>query len=146
MLRKITTIIILTLLIIGAGFYFCAHTKHHKTSTTQTTQTTQSMLTVNLQPPVLYVNKQGKSFEAIYGSLSDNSLQFVKITTPDGKKYTLPQVLSGSGARYTDDREIVWWEHHGVIRLDIRDEKGRWKEGYEELTKQDKKSLSKLTS
>ncbi len=143
MLRKITTIIIFTLLIIGAGFSFCVYTKQHKASNIQTTQTT---LTVHLQSPVFYVNKQGKSFEALYGSLSDNSLQFVKITTPDGKKYTLPQVLSGSGARYTDDREIVWWEHHGVIRLDIRDEKGGWKEGYEELTKQDKKSLSNLTS
>ena len=28
---------------------------------------------------------------------------------PDGRKYTLPQVVSGSGARYTDEREIEWW-------------------------------------
>jgi len=50
-----------------------------------------------------------------------NSLHFVKVTMPNGKRYTLPQVISGSGVRYTDKREILWWTHQGTVRVDMRD-------------------------
>jgi membrane-bound inhibitor of C-type lysozyme len=90
-------------------------------------------LTVNLGPPVYYKSESGELFMARYGSLSDDSLHFVKIKTPGGRKYTLPQVMSASGARYTDDREIVWWTHHGVVRVDVRDDNGKWIVNYPEL-------------
>ena len=62
-------------------------------------------LTVNITPPVYYESGTGERFAARYGSLSDGSLHFVKIKMPDGHEYTLPQVISGSGARHTDERE-----------------------------------------
>jgi membrane-bound inhibitor of C-type lysozyme len=89
--------------------------------------------TVDIGLPVYYENKTGEKFEARYGSLSDGSLHFVKVKMPDGKEYTLHQAISGSGARYTDDREIVWWEHHGTIRVDVRDAEGKWKTKYSGL-------------
>ena len=85
-------------------------------------------LAVNMRPPVFYVSEAGDKFEARYGSLSDGSLCFVKVRMPDGQEYTLPQVLSASGVRYTDERTVVWWEHQGTIRVDVRDQDGQWKE------------------
>ena len=90
-------------------------------------------LTVDIGPPVYYRSDQGDLFVARYGSLSDGSLEFVKVETPDGQDYTLPAVISGSGVRYTDERQLVWWLHQGTVRVDIRDADGNWKEGYSEL-------------
>ena len=90
-------------------------------------------LTVKITPPVYYESGTGERFAARYGSLSDGSLHFVKIKMPDGHEYTLPQVISGSGARYTDEKEIVWWEHHGTVRVDVRTSDGKWVTKYQEL-------------
>ena len=90
-------------------------------------------LAVNLGPIIKYESKDGKIFRARYCSLSDESLQFVKITMPDGKKHTLPQVLSGSGVRYTDERELIWWTHQGTVRVDMKNDKGEWITKYPEL-------------
>ena len=90
-------------------------------------------LAVNLGPIIKYESKDGKIFKARYGSLSDESLHFVKIRTPNGREYTLPQAVSGSGARYTDDREIVWWEHRGTVRVDVRGAGGKWVTEYSDL-------------
>ncbi|MBW2205093.1 MAG: MliC family protein [Deltaproteobacteria bacterium] len=49
------------------------------------------------------------------------------------KGYTLPQVISGSGVRYTDEREIVWWTHQSTVRVDVRDSAGKWKTEYSGL-------------
>jgi len=84
------------------------------------TSPTKTALTVNLGPAVYYQNQSGEQFVAKYGSLSDGSLNFVKLTMPDGRKYTLPQVISGSGVGYTDEREVVWWTHQGTVRVDLR--------------------------
>jgi membrane-bound inhibitor of C-type lysozyme len=58
---------------------------------------------------VTYQCENGDRIGAKYYSLSDDSLNFVKVILSDGKEQTLPQALSASGARYTDDRELVWW-------------------------------------
>jgi membrane-bound inhibitor of C-type lysozyme len=50
----------------------------------------------------------GQMVAAIYYSLSDNSLSFVRLKMGDQTK-TLPQVESGSGARYTDLQQVEWW-------------------------------------
>jgi len=97
------------------------------------TSPTKTALTVNLGPPVYYKSETGEQFVAKYGSLSDGSLHFVKLTMPDGREYTLPQVISGSGVRYTDEREIVWWTHQGTIRVDVRDAEGKWTTKYPQL-------------
>jgi len=59
--------------------------------------------------PVTYLCEQNQKVQVRYFSLSDESLNFVKLALPDGKDYTLPQAVSASGARYTDDHEVVWW-------------------------------------
>jgi membrane-bound inhibitor of C-type lysozyme len=93
----------------------------------------QTPLTVDMGEPVQYQSDTGERFVARYGTLSDGSLYFVKVKMPDGKEYTLPQVVSGSGVRYTDEREIVWWSHHGTVRVDVRDAEGKWNTRYSEL-------------
>lgn len=93
----------------------------------------KTMLTADIGPPVHYISNDGKQFVAEYGSLSDGSLHFVKVKMPDGKDYTLPQVVSASGVRYTDEREIVWWTHQDTVRVDVRNAEGRWKTRYPEL-------------
>ena len=92
-------------------------------------------LTVEIGPPVYYGSDNGEQFVAKYGSLSDGSLHFAKVKMPDGREYTLPQVVSGSGVRYTDERELVWWTHQGTVRVDVRDADGQWKTKYPELKK-----------
>ena len=92
-----------------------------------------TVLTVDIGPPVYYRSDDGNLFVARYGSLSDGTLHFVKIKMPDGQQYTLPQVLSASGVRYTDERELVWWTHQGRVRVDVRDLEGKWKTMYSEL-------------
>jgi membrane-bound inhibitor of C-type lysozyme len=72
---------------------------------------------------------------ARYGALSDGSLHFVRIALPDGRDYTLPQVLSASGVRYTDERALVWWEHQGRVRVEMMDAQGKWETKYSPLEK-----------
>jgi membrane-bound inhibitor of C-type lysozyme len=91
-------------------------------------------LTVKIDPPIHYQSENGDHFIARYGSLSDGSLHFVKIKMPDGREYTLPQAISGSGSRYTDERELVWWEHQNKVRVDARNAEGEWITVYSELS------------
>lgn len=79
---------------------------------------------------VTYQCENGDRITAKYYSLSDNSLNFVKVILPDGKEQTLPQGLSASGARYTDDRELVWWIKGDSARLEVRDNEGNWQTRY----------------
>lgn len=97
------------------------------------TSSRQAELTVRVGPPVYYKSPKGDDFVAQYGSLSDDSLYFVKVRMPDGRNYTLPQALSASGVRYTDDRELVWWEHQGTVRVEMRGVDGNWETKYPEL-------------
>lgn len=90
-------------------------------------------LAVRIGEPVHYRSSDGDSFVARYGSLSDGTLPFVKVKMPDGREYTLPHALSASGARYTDERELVWWTHQGAVRVETRDAEGNWQTKYSEL-------------
>ena len=99
----------------------------------------EPLLTVNVTVPQYYRSNDGGIYIARYGSLSDGSLEFIKVEMPDGNKYTLPKSISGSGIRYTDNREIVWWEHQQTIRIDKRDINGNWVESYLELKQVGKK-------
>lgn len=83
-------------------------------------------LTVRGGEPVTYLCENGERIVARYYSLSDGSLGFVKLLMPDGRKYTLPNVVSGSGARFTDDRELVWWIKGDTAFVETRDRNGEW--------------------
>jgi membrane-bound inhibitor of C-type lysozyme len=85
-------------------------------------------LSVNLDQPTYWQGPKGERFVARYGSLSDDSLSFVKVTMPDGRRWTLPRAVSASGERYTDEREVVWWLHQGKVRVDVRRDDGEWEE------------------
>ena len=85
-----------------------------------------SELTIKGRAPVSYRCEGGEEIMARYYSLSDGSLNFVKLAMPDGTVYTLPQVVSGSGARYTDERDLVWWIRGDEAFIQTRDENGNW--------------------
>lgn len=97
------------------------------------------IIQATLAKPVFYISGTGKKFAVRYGQLADGSLNFVRITMPDGKPYTLPQVLSASGVRYTDERELVWWLHQDKARIDQRDANGEWKTIFQDLVELTKK-------
>ena len=83
-------------------------------------------LSVTGGDPIAYLCDSGEKITARYFALSDKSLEFVKLQTPDGKTYTLPLALSASGARYTDERELVWWTKGDTAFVQRRDENGEW--------------------
>jgi membrane-bound inhibitor of C-type lysozyme len=75
---------------------------------------------------VVYQTDAGEKIIARYFCLSDSSLNFVKVTLPGGKEFTLPQSMSASGVRYTDDRELVWWTKGNSAFAEKRDSVGQW--------------------
>ncbi len=89
-------------------------------------------LSVTGGEPVVYSCDNGDRLVARYYSLSDESLFFVKVLFPDGKEYTLPQVVSASGARYTDDFEVCWWIKGDEAYVEKRDGEGEWQPLYKE--------------
>lgn len=98
-----------------------------------TTMPLEPILAVDLSSPVYYRTPSGEPFVAQYGSLSDGTLHFVKLRVPGGREYTLPQVVSASGARYTDERELVWWTHQGTATVESRSADGTWVTRYQDL-------------
>lgn len=94
-------------------------------------------LRVNRGQSVTYHAADGSSLRADYYSLSDGSLTFVKLALPDGTVLTLPNAVSASGARYTDDREYVWWEKGATAVLEKRDESGEFRDIAEFIAEDD---------
>ncbi len=87
-------------------------------------------LTVRTVERVAYQCENGDRISTRYYSLSDNSLAFVKLILPDGKEQTLSNWLSASGARHTDNRELVWWIKGDSAKLDVRGAEGNWEVMY----------------
>ncbi|MGS3138118.1 MliC family protein [Aeromonas sanarellii] len=86
--------------------------------------------------PVTYLCEQNQKVQVRYFSLSDESLNFVKLALPDGKDYTLPQAVSASGARYTDDHQVVWWNKGKEGFVEMRDDAGEWQSRYNDCKEQ----------
>lgn len=64
---------------------------------------------------------------ARYYSVSDRSLEFVKLILENGQEYTLPKIAVPLGERYTANRELAWGSTDGKMRfLEKRDENGQW--------------------
>ena len=74
-----------------------------------------------------YLCADGERILVTYYRLSDNSLQFVRVILPGGKAHTLPNAVSASGARYTDEREVVWWTKGNAAFVETRDVDGKWR-------------------
>lgn len=88
-------------------------------------------LTIRGGDPVTYQCANGERIVARYYALSDKSLGFVKLRLADGTEYTLPQVVSGSGVRYSDDRDMVWWTKGETAFAEMRDDNGEWRTVHE---------------
>ena len=88
--------------------------------------TKQGKLTVEGGELITYRCEGGEQITARYYSLSDKSLHFVKLVLPDGQEQTLPNAMSASGARYTDDRLWVWWTKGETGFAETRDQNGTW--------------------
>jgi len=69
----------------------------------------------------------GEQLQATYYSLRDRSLAFVRLRLPDGRLLTLPAVASGSGERFSTDRDFTWWSTGRGSFLQKRDSKGDWR-------------------
>lgn len=83
--------------------------------------------TVTGGDPVAYRCDNGDRVVARYYGLADGSLHFVRLSFPGGE-YTLPQLLSASGARYSDEARLVWWVKGDEVRVESRDEEGEWRD------------------
>lgn len=57
---------------------------------------------------VTFVSATGERLTASFDMQAGN----VTLTLPDGFTARLPRAISGSGARYADDR-MIFWEHQG---------------------------------
>jgi membrane-bound inhibitor of C-type lysozyme len=68
----------------------------------------QNPLSVLLQSAVSYQCADKTKLSVRYYTLSDKSLEFVKVSL-NGKTHTLPQAVSGSGIKYSDDLYLTWW-------------------------------------
>jgi membrane-bound inhibitor of C-type lysozyme len=82
-----------------------------------------------------YQCTDGSVVKARFGELSDKSLGFVKIRMEDGKEYTLPQLVSASGARYSDEHELEFWIKGNQVTISKMNESGEWKVETEGETK-----------
>lgn len=64
-----------------------------------------------------YMCQDGKTVMAQYFNSTENSISIVKLTLDSGTRF-LPAVVSGSGSRYTDERDIEWWIKGDEASLD----------------------------
>ncbi len=82
-----------------------------------------------------YLCIDGSVVKARFGELSDKSLSFVKIKMDNGKEYTLPQLVSASGARYSDEHELEFWIKGNRVTISKMNENGELKVEKEGETK-----------
>lgn len=82
---------------------------------------------VEMQEPVSYRCTEGARLEVRYGRLSDGSLSFARLQPPGDRPLTLPQLVSGSGARYSDEQRWQWWSKGKEGFLQRREDNGQWR-------------------
>jgi membrane-bound inhibitor of C-type lysozyme len=83
-------------------------------------------LGVELGEPVLYRCSGARELVVRYGRLSDDSLAFVRLQPPGEQPVTLPQLVSGSGARYSNGQLWQWWSQGEEGFLQRQDDQGEW--------------------
>ncbi|MGI9316479.1 MAG: MliC family protein [bacterium] len=72
----------------------------------------------------------GDFITAKYHSLLDNSLSLVELTMPDGQVHTLPNLLSGSGASFSDGHQVTWWTKGEKAFVETRNKESEWRISY----------------
>ena len=90
------------------------------------TDRNEKPITVNFGKEIIYACTDGTTVKARFGELSDKSLGLAKILMPDGKELTLPQMVSGSGARYTDEYSLEFWIKGEDVAIRKMAENGEW--------------------
>lgn len=66
-------------------------------------------LDAKLVDRAVYRTGSGEILTVQYYELEDHTLNFIKIDIPDAGEMTLPQVLSGSGSKYSNQAAFIWW-------------------------------------
>lgn len=89
-------------------------------------KSTEESLTVIIGKEYVYQCTDGSLVTARFGKLSDKSLNFVKIKMDSEKEYTLPQLISASGARYSDEHSLEFWSKGDRVTISKMDENGEW--------------------
>jgi membrane-bound inhibitor of C-type lysozyme len=93
-------------------------------------------LSVTGGSPVSYHCEQDQRVQVSYFSLSDRSLNFIKLALPNGQDYTLPQAVAASGTRYSDERNAMWWSKGDTGMVELRDSAGHWQPRYRDCRQQ----------
>lgn len=75
---------------------------------------------------VVYGCSGGVEIKASYHRLSDGTLQWVKLTLPDGEERVLPRAVSASGDRYSEEFDLDWWARGNEAFARTRDAEGNW--------------------
>ena len=83
-------------------------------------------LSVSIDATAHYQCDNGSKVTASYYHLSDDSLSFVKLTIKN-EAYTLPQVVSASGVRYTDEHKVEWFtkEDEALLTEEVYDKNSK---------------------
>jgi len=87
---------------------------------------------VELEGPIAYRCDGGSQLMVRYGRLSDGSLSFVRLFLPGERTVTLPQLVSASGTRYSDDRQWQWWSKGSGGFLEVREGEGQWQKRFKQ--------------
>ena len=85
---------------------------------------------VELEAPIAYRCDGGSQLLVRYGRLSDGSLSFARLLLPGGRIATLPQLVSASGSRYSDDQQWQWWSKGSGGFLEERNGGGAWQKHF----------------
>jgi membrane-bound inhibitor of C-type lysozyme len=86
----------------------------------------KAKLRVELTQEIEYQCSDGTKVNARFYTLTDNSLNIVKLNIANDKEYTLPQVIAASGARYSDEYSLQFWIKGKSMTLYKMNEEREW--------------------
>ncbi|MDF3822327.1 MliC family protein [Leptospira sp. 96542] len=76
---------------------------------------------------VVYKDENGRSITTIYHNPANGEgIYSVTLKNSDGQWITLNQTIAASGARYTDNKTLVWWAKGDGAFMMNPDGKGDW--------------------
>ena len=75
---------------------------------------------------VKYQCAAGVKVSVSFYRLSDNSLNFIKLTSADLPEATLPSLLSASGSQYGND-SLRFWDKGPEAHVEVKEMSGQWR-------------------